>query len=149
MMSLRLIPGLRVFRPADAKETAAAWISALTEEKHPTALVFTRQDLPVLEQSSRNALRGAYIIQREKGKTPDLIIMASGSEVHVALEAAMELQEKNIDVRVVSMPCWELFEDQEDAYKEMVLPSHVEKRLAVEAGQSLGWERYTGKNEPS
>ncbi len=146
MMSLRLIPGLRVFRPADAKETAAAWISALTEEKHPTALVFTRQDLPVLEQSSRNALRGAYIIQREKGKTPDLIIMASGSEVHVALEAAMELQEKNIDVRVVSMPCWELFEDQEDAYKEMVLPSHVEKRLAVEAGQSLGWERYTGKN---
>ncbi len=146
MMSLRLIPGLRVFRPADAKETAAAWISALTEEKHPTALVFTRQDLPVLEQSSRNALRGAYIIQREKGKTPDLIIMASGSEVHVALEAAMELQEKNIDVRVVSMPCWELFEDQEDAYKEMVLPSHVEKRLAVEAGQRLGWERYTGKN---
>ena len=85
-------------------------------------------------------------VYKRQGKTPDLIIMASGSEVHVALEAAMELQEKNIDVRVVSMPCWELFEDQEDAYKEMVLPSHVEKRLAVEAGQSLGWEKYTGKN---
>ncbi|MCR1898977.1 transketolase [Irregularibacter muris] len=144
MMSLRLIPGLRVFRPADAKETAFAWISALREKEHPTVLALSRQNLPILPQSNKDALRGAYIIQKERGEKPDLIIMATGSEVHLAIQAYEQLQEKGVDARIVSMPCWEIFEEQSHSYKEEVLPSDVLTRLAVEAGQKLGWERYTG-----
>lgn len=144
LMSLRLIPNLRVFRPADATETAFAWISALKEQEKPTALALTRQKLPLLEKSSQDALKGAYILEKEKGSSADIILMATGSEVHLALEAHDKLQEKGIDARVVSMPCWSLFEEQEESYKEKVLPKKVTARLAIEAGRDLGWEKYTG-----
>lgn len=144
VMSLRLIPNLRVFRPADAKETAFGYISALSQNDTPTAMILTRQNLPVLKESSREALKGAYIIKKEKGERPDIIIIATGSEVHIAIEAYYKLQDKGIDARIVSMPCWEIFEQQDSEYRNKILPPDIEKRLAIEAGRSLGWEKYTG-----
>ena len=143
LAALRSIPGFIVFRPCDAKETAAGWYTAMSRKDAPTALVLTRQNLPQLEMTGKDALKGAYVIL-DPGKKPEIILMASGSEVHLVYEAGKQLLERGIAVRVVSMPSWELFEEQDAEYKESVLPSDVDKRLAVEAGSSFGWHKYTG-----
>lgn len=140
----RAMPNFHMFRPADATETIAAWYSAITSEKTPTALALTRQNLPQLEGSSKEALKGGYILQDSEKEIPDAILMASGSEVSLAVEAKRHLAEEGIDVRVVSMPCMDVFEEQSAEYKEMVLPKAVRKRVAVEALIGFGWERYTG-----
>lgn len=144
LAALRSIPNFHVFRPADSKETAAAWYSAITREDGPTALVLTRQDLPLYEESSKEALKGAYILKDSEKKVPDLILMASGSEVELIYEAAKVLKEKGVDVRVVSMPCLEVFDKQSSEYKESILPKSCRKRLAVEALSSFGWHKYVG-----
>lgn len=146
--SLRLIPGLRVIRPADANETTAAWAYALQEQKHPVALILTRQNLPVLpgtaEIDHEAVTRGGYILSDGQGEQPDAILMATGSEVQLAVAAQKQLAEQGIQVRVVSMPCRELFADQEEAYQQKVLPSEVTARVAIEAAHPAGWERYVG-----
>lgn len=144
LASLRSIPNFKVFRPADANETAAAWYTAITSEGSPVALVLTRQNLPVLDIDGKIALKGAYILLDSKKTTPDMILMASGSEVHITLEAGRQLQAAGIDARVVSMPCWALFEQQSAEYKESVLPKCVEYRIGVEASSSFGWHKYVG-----
>ncbi len=141
---LRSLPNFNVFRPADATETAAAWYYAITNKTTPTALALTRQNLPQLSGSSKEALKGGYIIEDSTNETPDAIIMASGSEVSLAVDAKAELAKDGIDVRVVSMPCMDLFEKQSDEYKEKVLPKSVRKRVAVEALSGFGWGRYVG-----
>ncbi len=144
LAALRSIPNMVVFRPADSKETAAGWLGALTRMDGPTALVLTRQDLPLYEETGKKALKGAYVLLGEEYQNPDIILLASGSEVELAYEAGKTLKDKNIKVRVVSMPSWELFERQEDSYKECVLPKSVKTRLAIEMGCSMGWHKYTG-----
>lgn len=144
LASLRSIPNMVVFRPADSKETAAGWFTALTRTDGPTALVLTRQDLPLYAETGKKALNGAYMIFGEEYQNPDIILLASGSEVELAYEAGKILKDKNIKVRVVSMPSWELFEKQEDGYKEYILPKSVKTRLAIEMGRSMGWHKYTG-----
>ncbi|MEA1969332.1 MAG: transketolase [Thermodesulfobacteriota bacterium] len=143
--SLRAIPGLNVVRPADAKETADAWQQALKTLDSPTALVLSRQKLPVLDHSTTDGdLRyGGYILKKTEA-VPDIILIASGSEVHICVEAADTLKTKGVNARVVSMPSWELFEKASDAYKKRILPPEIKARIAVEAGISMGWERYTG-----
>lgn len=141
---LRSLPNFNVFRPADTLETAAAWYYALTSQNTPTALVLTRQNLPQLAGSSKEALKGGYIIADSKKETPDLIIMASGSEVQLGIEAKDELAKEGVDVRVVSMPCLDVFEQQSDEYKERVLPNACRKRVAVEALSDFGWGKYVG-----
>lgn len=145
---LRAIPGLTVIRPADANETAEAWRCALGQIKGPTAMILTRQNLPTLDRQKLSPAdglsRGAYILAEAGGSGPDVILIASGSEVHLALEAAEKLQEKGINTRVVSMPCWELFEDQPEDYRHKVLPPHITARVAIEAGITQGWHRYVG-----
>ena len=137
------MPGLIVFRPADSKETAAGWIAALTE-KHPVALVLTRQNLPLYEKSGVDALKGGYIISDSEKATPDVLLMASGSEVEQCIGAQKLLKEEGIDARVISMPSFELFEAQTEEYKETVMPSSVRARVAVEAASSFGWHKYVG-----
>jgi len=144
LAALRSMPNMTVFRPADAKETAAGWYVALTNRTGPTALVLTRQDVPLYQETSKEALKGAYILLDSEKDTPDIILIASGSEVQLVYEAHKVLKEKGIDARVVSMPSWELFEKQPEEYKQKVLPDAVKVRLAVEAGSSLGWHRYVG-----
>jgi len=144
LAALRSMPNMVVFRPADSKETAAGWLAALTRTDGPTALVLTRQDLPLYEETNCEALKGAYVLSGREWQNPDIILIASGSEVELAYEAAMILKDKDFKVRVVSMPSWELFEMQEDAYKQSVLPTGVKKRLAIEMGCSMGWHKYTG-----
>jgi transketolase len=146
-MALRAIPNLWVFRPADANETSLGWKIALDRTEGPVALLLSRQDLPVLDpESVRGAERGAYVLRESENGNgePDLILIATGSEVWVALEAAELLQREDVAARVVSMPCWELFEEQPSDYRDAVLPPDVEARLAVEAGVSLGWHRWVG-----
>lgn len=143
LISLRSIPGLKVFRPADGKETAVAWISALTG-KGPTALVLTRQNLPQYAETGKEALKGGYILSDSQKRKPDIILMASGSEVELIMKAKKALAEKGIDARVVSMPCLELFDAQPKSYREKVLPSSVRARLAVEAGTDHSWYKYVG-----
>jgi transketolase len=142
-MALRAIPNLWYVRPGDANETAMAWRIALERPDGPVALALTRQKLPTLDRTevgaAAGALRGAYTLWQGGEGEPDAIVIATGSEVHLALEAARSLGR---NVRVVSMPCWELFEEQDDDYQDSVLPPSVEVRLAVEAGVTLGWERY-------
>jgi transketolase len=146
LLSLRAIPGLLTLRPADATETAEAWRVAL-EHRGPTALVLSRQNLPVLDRgklaSASGVKRGAYILAESDG-SPDVIMIATGSEVHVALAAREILREQGISARVVSMPSWELFERQSQAYRHEVLPPSVKARVAIEAGRSLGWRAYVG-----
>ena len=147
-MALRAIPNLTVVRPADANETAMAWRSTL-EAEGPVAMLLSRQNLPVLDRTSlgaaEGALRGAYVLaEAENGVTPDVILIATGSEVPVALEARILLAEEDVAARVVSMPSWEIFEAQDEEYKNSVLPPSVEARVSVEAGVTMGWERYTG-----
>ena len=141
---LRAMPNINVFRPADATETAAAWYSAITSKNTPTVLALSRQNLPQIEGSSKEALKGGYIIAESIKAKPDAIIIASGSEVSLAVEAKKELMEKGFDIRVVSMPCMDIFEQQSDEYKEKILPQTVEKRLVVEAGSSIRWGKYLG-----
>jgi len=147
LTSLRMIPDLTVIRPADATETAAAWRHAIKSTDKPTALILSRQKLPVIDRSqypSSNLLEnGAYVLLDSDG-TPDVILMASGSEVSISLEAAEKLVKKDVAVRVVSMPSWELFDKMPQAYKDKILPPAVKARVAVEAGLPLGWEKYTG-----
>ena len=141
---LRSMPNFHVFRPADATETAAAWYSAVSSQKTPTALVLTRQNLPQLAGSSKEALKGAYILEDSSKAVPDAIIIATGPEAHLAVGAKAELAKEGVDVRVVSMPCMDVFEEQSEEYKEKVLPKAVRKRVAVEALGDFGWGRYIG-----
>lgn len=141
---LRSLPNFHVFRPADATETAAAWYSAVTSKQTPTALVLTRQNLPQLAGSSKEALKGGYILEDSNKEVPDAILIASGSEVELALGAKTELAKDGIDVRVVSMPCMDLFEEQTKEYQESVLPKTVRKRVAIEALSDFGWGKYVG-----
>lgn len=142
---LRSLPNINVFRPADATETAAGWYLAATATKTPTALVLTRQALPQLPGSSKEALKGAYVVsEAHDAENMDGILIATGSEVSLAIEAQKELGKSGLDVRVVSMPCMDLFEKQDAAYKESVLPKKVRARVAVEALSSFGWGRYVG-----
>lgn len=141
---LRAMPNFHVFRPADATETAAAWYHAVTSTQTPVALVLTRQNLPQLSGSSKEALKGGYILQDSSKEVPDAILIASGSEVSLAVEAKKTLAEKGMDVRVVSMPCMDLFEEQSEEYKTAILPKEVRKRVAVEALIDFGWGKYVG-----
>ena len=141
---LRAIPNLIVFRPADARETIAGWYTALTSRKTPVALVLTRQNIDQCKYSSKDALKGAYILVKETKARPDGIIIATGSEVELALKAHDELLKQGIDVRVVSMPSMELFDAQSEEYKNSVLPNDVRKRVVVEAATEFGWGKYIG-----
>ena len=141
---LRALPNLQVFRPADAVETAAAWYTAVADTTCPTALALTRQNLAIIPSSKEGALKGGYVIADAKKDVPDGIIIASGSEVGISLEAKEILAQQGKDVRVVSMPCMELFEAQSDEYKEQVLPKAVRARVAVEAASDFGWGKYVG-----
>ena len=144
LAAFRSLPNFTVFRPCDKIETSAAWMYAATSKETPTALVLTRQNLPQMPGSSKEALKGGYIIDDSSKAVPDAIIIASGSEVSLAVEAKAELAKKDIDVRVVSMPSMDLFEEQSAEYRESVLPDAVRKRVAVEALSDFGWYRYVG-----
>ena len=144
LAAFRSLPGFTVFRPCDRTETAAAWMYAVENECGPTGLVLTRQNLPQMEGSSKDALKGGYIIADSQKEVPDAIIIASGSEVSLAVNAKEELKKDGIDVRVVSMPSMELFDKQSAEYKESVLPNAVRKRVAVEALSDFGWYKYVG-----
>ncbi|WP_077846351.1 transketolase, partial [Clostridium puniceum] len=144
LAALRSMPNMAVFRPADSKETAAAWYYAITNGKTPTSLVLTRQKLPLYDGCAKRALKGGYILKDSKKETPDVLLMASGSEVELIFNAAAELDAKGIDARVISMPSFELFDAQDEAYKEAVMPKTVRARVAVEALTSFGWHKYVG-----
>ena len=141
---LRSLPNFTVYRPCDATETAAAWAYAVTSKKTPTALVLTRQNLAQIKGSSKDALKGAYVIADSEKSVPDAILIASGSEVSLAVDAKAELMKDSIDVRVVSMPSMDVFDQQSDEYKESVLPKSVRKRVAIEALSDFGWGKYVG-----
>jgi transketolase len=147
LASLRVIPGLTVIRPADASETAEAWRQAMTITDGPVALILSRQKLPVLDQSeygsAKGLSRGAYILEESAGK-PDIILIGTGSEVHVALQARQELAKEGVSARVVSMPSWELFEKTPQEYQDTVLPPDITARIAIEAGVPMGWQHYVG-----
>jgi transketolase len=147
LASLRAIPGLTVIRPADASETAEAWRLAITITEGPVVLILSRQKLPVLDRSpygSADGLsRGAYILA-ESSRKPDIILIGTGSEVHLALQARQQLEKEGVSARVVSMPSWELFEKTPQEYRDRVLPPEVTARIAIEAGVPMGWERYVG-----
>ena len=148
LAALRAIPGLTVIRPCDGNETSEAWKAALMSDSGPVALALTRQGLPVLDRtvypSAENLTRGAYILRDAKETRPDLILIATGSEVHIALEAAKSIDESGVNVRVVNMPSWELFNRQDEAYRHQVLPPEIKARVAIEAGISQGWHRNVG-----
>ena len=143
LIGLRSMPNMKVFRPADGKETTAAWISALTGNA-PTCLVLTRQNLPQYENSGLEALKGGYILADSEKKVPDVLLIASGSEVEQCMKAKDILKTKGVDARVVSMPCMEEFEKQPQAYKDEVLPPEVKARVCVEAGSPYSWYKYAG-----
>jgi len=146
LAALRSIPGLTVIRPTDANETASAWAYALQQTEGPVALILSRQNLPVFNETKANLeklSKGAYVLE-ETNSNPDVILMATGSEVSLAVNAKTELEKENISVRIVSMPSWELFNQQSAEYKQEVLPSSQSKRVAIEMGISLGWERFVG-----
>jgi transketolase len=148
LMSLRAMPNLLVVRPSDAGETVEAWKIALRETRRPVALVLSRQDLPVLDRTkhapAEHARRGAYVLSDPDKGTPRAILIATGSEVALALQAQRELAAQRIAVRVVAMPCWELFEEQDEAWRESVLPATLTARVSIEAGTTFGWSRWLG-----
>jgi transketolase len=148
LASLRAIPKVIVIRPADANETVEAWKFAIEHKGSPVALALTRQKVPVLDRtkfaSAENLSKGAYVLVQSEKKS-DVILMASGSEVSLAVEAFNLLQSEGINARVVSFPSWELFEAQSDEYKESVLPKTVKVRVSIEAGIKQGWEKYLGE----
>jgi transketolase len=146
LLGLRSVLGLSVIRPADANETTIAWTLAIESLENPTALVLTRQKLPILDPGkypmiTSGARKGGYILAETSGKKPDIVIVATGSEVHLALECRDKLQDERIEARVVSLPCWNLFESQSDQYKSLVIPDAI-PLLFIEAGESLGWHSY-------
>ena len=142
LIMLRSIPGMKVYRPADGKETAAAWVSAISG-KEPTALVLTRQNLPQYENSGKIALKGGYVLEDCEG-TPDVLLIASGSEVELCVKAKAVLGEQGVKARVISMPCFEEFEKQTEEYKQSVMPCSVKARVCVEAGSPYSWYKYAG-----
>ncbi|AKG73503.1 transketolase [Salinicoccus halodurans] len=148
LAALRTMPGLSVIRPADANETQAAWRLAMQSKDEPTALILTRQNLPTLEGTKENAYegvkKGAYVISREAKETPDALLLATGSEVQLAISAQKRLAEKNIDVRVISMPSWNRFDSQDQIYKDKVILPNVKKRLGIEMASPFGWREYIG-----
>ncbi|MFP8488556.1 transketolase [Gracilimonas sp. Q87] len=148
LSSLRAMPNVTILRPGDANETSHAWKVALENENGPTLLVLTRQNLPTQERTSSNPAdlvnKGAYIFSDSDSETPEAIIIGTGSELQYAIEAKETLIDKGVDVRVVSMPSWELFENQDTSYKESVLPKSVTNKVSIEAGATFGWERYVG-----
>ncbi|WP_067728919.1 transketolase [Oceanobacillus damuensis] len=148
LAALRAIPGLSLIRPADGNETQAAWRLAVESTDQPTALVLTRQNLPTLEGTKENAYegvkKGAYVISKSEKETPDAILLATGSEVQLAVKSQKSLKEKGIDVSVVSMPSWDRFEQQDEAYKNEVIPPNVKARVGIEMATSFGWARYVG-----
>ncbi|MCZ0704492.1 transketolase [Natronobacillus azotifigens] len=148
LAAFRAMPNLTVFRPADGNEVQASWRLALESKTVPSLLVLTRQGLPTLEGTKENAYegvkKGAYVVSPASKETPDAILIAAGSEVQLAVKAQAELKDKGYDVSVVSMPAWDRFDAQDQAYKDQVLPPSVKKRLAIEMGASLGWDRYAG-----
>lgn len=148
LATFRTMPGLSLIRPADGNETQAAWRLAVESKDKPTALVLTRQNLPTLrgteELAYEGVKKGAYVLSDAEGEKSDALILATGSEVHLAVKAQQELKKKNIDVRVISMPSWDRYEEQDQAYKDLVIPPYVKKRLAVEMASPFGWERYVG-----
>jgi transketolase len=147
LTGLRSVPHLVTIRPADSTETVEAWKAAVTRKVGPTALVLSRQNLPVLDRTvlapASGVQRGAYVLREPKVK-PDCILIGTGSEVHIALHAAQLLNEKGVAARVVSMPSWELFEAQQEDYRSQVLPPDIKARISIEAGSPIGWERYIG-----
>lgn len=148
LAAFRAMPGLSVIRPADGNETQAAWRLAIESTDQPTALVLTRQGLPTLEGTAERAYegvkRGAYVVSESENDRPDAILIATGSEVQLAVKAQQELRKQEIDTRVVSMPSWDRFNEQNTAYQEEVLPASITKRVSIEMAATLGWERYTG-----
>jgi transketolase len=148
LMSLRVVPNLTVIRPADATETVEAWKAAVRRRDGPTALVFTRQNLPVLDRAkyapADGVQRGGYVLWQGSKGQPDVILIGTGSEVHIALAAGEKLAADGVNVRVVSLPSWELFDQQPADYRESVLPAAVRARVSVEAGAKVGWEHYLG-----
>ncbi len=148
LLTLRSIPGLTVLRPSDATETAEAWRQAVSNANGPTALILSRQKLPIIDRNrysgAAGLVYGAYVLADAEGAEPDCILIATGSEVNIALQAREKLTENGIKARVVSMPSWELFEKGPEEYRNRVLPPTIKKRLAIEAGLSMGWERYVG-----
>ncbi len=148
LLSLRAIPGLTVIRPADANETAEAWRIAVEHKNGPTAIILTRQNVPVMDRGrlspAAGLRKGAYILSDSSSGKPDVILIATGSEVHLALEAQEKLLAEGVKARVVSMPSWDLFDQQPEAYRHQVLPPDVTQRVSIEAGVTLGWHRYVG-----
>ena len=146
LSSLRGMPNVQVIRPADGNETRAAWKLALTTQNKPTVLVLSRQNLPVLEGTvtgaDENVAKGGYVVSPQQGEKPEGILIATGSEVFLAVESQKALAAEGIDVSVVSLPSFDLFEAQSDEYKASVLPNGVKKRVAIEAGASFGWHKY-------
>ena len=142
LMSLRMIPGLTLIRPGDATETAYAWQAALENQEGPTGLIVSRQGVPKLVGSGEGALRGAYVVSDVND--PQVILIGTGTELYLAVEAQRLLSEKSVAARVVSMPSWELFAKQPATYQESVLPTAVTARVSIEAGVTMGWERYVG-----
>jgi transketolase len=149
LAALRAIPNLVVIRPADANEVTQAWKVAISRRHAPTALILTRQALPVLDRgiyaNAEGLLKGAYVLADMGDSVPDLILMASGSEVSLIIEAGARLTSDGINVRLVSFPSWELFASQDETYQRQVFPDHIKNRLSVEAGVSQGWDRWVGE----
>jgi transketolase len=149
LFSLRAIPGLTVIRPADANEVAEAWRVAVKNKNGPTAIVLTRQNVPVIDRGrfhpATGLRKGAYILSDSSSTKPEVILIATGSEIHLALEVHEKLRSEGIKTRVVSMPSWELFEQQPEKYRQEVLPPGVTRRVSIEAGVTLGWHRYVGR----
>ena len=145
--TLRCMPGMSVIRPADATETAAAWVAALEHKSGPTALLLTRQDVPVIARSTfppaKLLEKGAYVLWQSSDAKPDITLIATGSEVSLALSAAKDIAKERA-VRVVSMPSWNLFDQQDEAYRRSVIPPECPIKLAIEAGVSFGWDKYVG-----
>jgi len=146
---LRSIPGVILIRPSDANETSEAWKFTLEHKGSPVALALTRQNLKIVDRetlsSASGVSKGAYIL-KDSSEKPDLIIMASGSEIDLALETASALELDGVNTRVVSFPSWEIFEMQSEEYKNTVLPDYVKRRISIEAGVTLGWEKYVGSS---
>ncbi len=150
LAAYRAIPGLDIVRPADANETAVAWRTILERHDRPAGLVLSRQDLRTVDRSdprtapAEGVARGAYVLRDARAGSPQVILMATGSEVEVALDAQDLLEDRAVATRVVSMPCHEWFDEQAESYRESVLPSEVTARVSVEAGLALGWSSYVG-----
>jgi len=147
---LRATPHMDVIRPADANELSVLWKYIMDVKDHPVALVLTRQAIPTIDRNryaaAEGALKGAYIL-KDSEKNPEIILIGTGSEVHICLDAAMQLEKEGVNTRVVSMPCWELFDQQSKNYRESVLPETVRVRISMEAGSKIGWEKYTGNSD--